>query len=70
MGNGKQWIGMVGAVRVKHDEYNGKKSAKVAYCLNRKNQDKLEPWKNVIGNVTQAAPISQVEIPADLPFEM
>ena len=71
MGNGKQWIGAVGAVRVKHEEYNGDKRAKVAYCLNRKNQDKLEPWKNkTTGAAPAVAPVSQVEIPSELPFEM
>lgn len=69
MGTGKQWVGAVGAVRVKHDEYEGRKNAKVAYCLSRKNQEKLPPWKN--GGATQAAPAApQVEIPSDLPFEM
>ena len=33
MGTGKQWIGNVGAVRVKHEEYNGNTNAKVAYCI-------------------------------------
>lgn len=65
MGSGKQWIGMVGAVRVKHEEYNGANRAKVAYCLARSRQDKLEAWKNV-----GAAAAPQVEIPSDLPFEM
>lgn len=69
LGTGKQWIGAVGAVRVKHEEYNGSNSAKVAYCVSRKNQDKLPAWKN--GN-TSAAP--QMDIPSinedDLPFDM
>lgn len=67
MGTGKQWIGCVGAIRVKHEDYNGEKRAKVAYCLSRKNQDKLEPWKNAAAASTPAA---QVDIPADLPFDM
>lgn len=45
MGSGKQWIGKVGAVRVRHEEYNNSQTAKVAYILNRKNQDKLPPAK-------------------------
>lgn len=45
LGTGKHWIGAVGAVRVKHEEYNGKTSAKVAYCINRKRQGELPPWK-------------------------
>lgn len=69
MGSGKQWIGTVGAVRVKHEEYNGENRAKVAYCLARARQDKLAPWKN--GATATAAPAPTVEnisIPDDLPF--
>lgn len=70
MGNGKQWIGAVGAVRVKHEEYQGENRAKIAYCIGRSRQDKLAAWKNATVQTTQAAPVSQVEIPSDLPFEM
>lgn len=66
LGSGKQWIGKVGAVRVKHEEYNGNNSAKVAYVINRKKQDKLEPWKN-LGTAT-AAPAGPVVDQSDLPF--
>lgn len=72
MGTGKQWIGSVGAVRVKHEEYNGNMNAKVAYCINRSRQDKLPAWKQ-----NGAAPVAQapsnefmnVEVPGELPFE-
>ena len=37
----RAWIGKVGGVRVKHEEYNGNQSAKVAFCLNKRNQEKL-----------------------------
>lgn len=67
MGTGKQWIGSVGAVRVKHEQYEGKNTAKVAYCINRARQDKLPAWKNPT-TTTQAAPTATVEIPDDLPF--
>ena len=40
-----RWKGKVGAVRVVHEEYNGEQQAKVRFCLNRKNQDKLPPAK-------------------------
>ena len=73
MGTGKQWIGSVGAVRIKHEEYNGNTTAKVAYVIARNRQDKLEPWK---GNATAAAPSNGfvninegIEIPENLPFE-
>lgn len=69
MGTGKQWIGAVGAVRVKHEAYNGDNRAKVAYCINRARQDKLPAWKNnTAGTTPTAAPAGQVELPDDLPF--
>lgn len=67
MGSGKQWIGKVGAVRVVHEEYNGNTQAKVAYVLNRKNQDKLEPWKE--SGRGETAGFTPVSIPnSELPF--
>lgn len=42
--NEKNWVGKVGAARVKHEEYNGEPQAKVAYFLARSKQDKLPPW--------------------------
>lgn len=68
MGTGKQWVGSVGAVRIKHEQYEGKNTAKVAYCINRARQDKLPAWKNPT-TATQAAPTANVEIPDDLPFD-
>lgn len=68
LGGGRQWIGKVGAVRVKHEEYNGNTSAKVAYVINRKKQDKLEPWKNVGGAAAPAAPAGPAVDMSDLPF--
>lgn len=72
MGTGKQWIGSVGAVRVKHEQYNGENQAKVAYCISRDRQEKLAPWKNTGATVAQAAPAAQaqVDIPSDLPFDL
>jgi hypothetical protein len=71
MGTGKQWIGMVGAVRIKHEEYNGENTAKVAYVISRSRQDKLPAWKNTGATTAQtAAPAPSVEIPSDLPFDV
>ena len=67
MGTGKQWIGKVGAVRVKHEEYNGSMSAKVAYVINRKKQDKLPPWKNLVAPAAPIAPVNEIN-QDDLPF--
>ena len=69
MGTGKQWIGAVGAVRVKHEQYEGTNRAKIAYCISRNRQDKLPAWKNPVGAVAPQAPATEtVEIPDDLPF--
>ena len=66
LGTGKQWIGKVGAVRVKHEEYNGNMSAKVAFVLNRKNQEKLPPAQF---SATAAAPTPMASVSAEeLPF--
>lgn len=35
------WIGKDGAVRVRHNMYNGSKTANVAFCLSRSQQSKL-----------------------------
>lgn len=69
MGSGKQWVGTVGAVRVKHEQYNGETRAKIAYCIARNRQEKLPSWKNP-GNAAPQAPAAQVEIPSDLPFDV
>lgn len=71
MGTGKQWVGSVGAVRVKHELYNGNNRAKVAYVIARNRQDKLPAWQNTNTTTTATAPAApQVEIPDDLPFDV
>ena len=64
MGSGKQWIGSAGAVRIKHEEYNGNTRATVHYCIERKRQDSLPAWKN---NGNAAAAAEPNDLP-DLPF--
>lgn len=39
--NFNRWVGKDGAVRVKHNMYNGSKIANVAFCLSRSQQSKL-----------------------------
>ena len=40
------WTGKKGAVYVMHDEYKGRTIAKVAFCLNRNQQEKLPEWQD------------------------
>ena len=71
MGTGKQWIGRVGAVRVKHEDYQGMTRAKVGYCISRSNQEKLPMWKN--GTTAPAAsPFTDLSVinDDDLPFDV
>jgi hypothetical protein len=64
------WICKIGGVRVKHEEYNGSNSAKVAFCLSRKNQDKLPAWQgdapSFSGGVTPN--FTEQQSDDDLPF--
>lgn len=65
------WIGKVGGVRVKHEEYNGSQTAKVAFCLNKKNQERLPEAKfsatvNAIPANANMQPVNVQE--DDLPF--
>ena len=43
--NLSSWIGKVGAAKVKHEDYEGQPSPKIAYFIGKDKQSKLEPWK-------------------------
>ena len=61
--NMSNWIGKVGACVVKHDEYNGQKTAKVRYFLKAEKQDGLPAWIEP-GEAKPTPPFN----PEDLPF--
>ena len=44
------WAGKVGAAKIKHEDYEGQPSPKVAYFLGRDKQEKLSPWKEPGGS--------------------
>lgn len=46
------WVGKVGACRVKHDDYNGSKIAKVSYFIKADKQGELPPWSEPQSNTT------------------
>lgn len=65
--NLQQWVGKVGAVKVKHEEYNGNTNPKIAYFINKDRQDKLPAWKepNKSGGGFEEIPAPTDD---DLPF--
>jgi len=51
------WIGKVGAISVKHEEYQGEKQARFHYCVNKSKQENLPAWKEPLsGNGAASAP--------------
>ena len=69
MANYPRWKGKVGAVRVVHEEYNGEQQAKVRFCLNRKNQDKLPPAKfNTEATANTTSNFAPIDDDMELPF--
>lgn len=58
--NTQNWIGKVGACKVKHDEYNGNQTAKISYFIHKDKQGNLPPWKEADGN-TNPAPVADAD---------
>lgn len=46
LSNYNNWVGKDGAVRVRHNIYNGSKTANVAFCLSRSQQNKIVRQSN------------------------
>ena len=52
--NMNNWIGKVGAVMIKHEEYNGSTRERISYFISADKQDDLPPWKNTDGSIAGA----------------
>lgn len=69
-----QWVGREGAVRVRHGAYKGTVTAQVAFCLGRKQQDRLPRWQDkqseyqTSNNVFTGPSKSTVSTPSHRPF--
>ena len=61
------WVGKVGAAKVKHEEYNGESTAKIAYFINKDRQDKLPAWRDA-NSTSVPSDFTPVNDPGDLPF--
>ena len=69
--NLQSWVGKVGAAKVKHEDYKGDPSAKIAYFLNKDRQDKLPAWQNGNSGNTAASIVeafNAMPVDVDLPF--
>ena len=62
------WIGQVGACRVKHEQFNGETSAKVAYYLGKDKQESLPAWQGGPAGVTGGGASAVTVSDDDLPF--
>jgi hypothetical protein len=62
--NLQQWVGKVGAAKVKHEEYNGESNAKIAYFINKDRQDKLPAWQEP-SNASVTGGFDEVPMPTD-----
>ena len=60
----QQWVGKVGAAKVKHEDYNGELNAKIAYFINKDRQDKLPAWKEP-SNASLIGGFEDVPMPTD-----
>ena len=67
----RNWVGKVGACTVKHEEYNGRMTAKVGYLIPADKQDDLPIWTSPDGITANADGYMSIAEGADIdvPFE-
>ena len=63
--NLQEWVGKVGAAKVKHEDYNGEPTAKVAYFINKNKQDKLPAWKEPSNASLTGPTMEDIPTPGD-----
>lgn len=69
LGQFPKWSGHVGGAKIKHETYQGKEQAKVAYFLNKRQQEKLPAWKEPTNSTPKADDgFVPVDAPEDVPF--
>lgn len=67
--NMNNWIGKVGAVMLKHEEYNGEKRERISYFISADKQGDLPAWQNPDGTKVDADGFMEVSDGlSDLPF--
>jgi hypothetical protein len=63
--NLQEWVGKVGAAKVKHDDYNGEPNPKIAYFINKERQDKLPAWKEPSNASLTGGNFEEIPTPTD-----
>ena len=67
--NPQTWVGKVGAICIKHEDYQGEKQPRFHYCVNKNKQDNLPAWKEPLsGNSEQTAAPTGFTPAVDNPF--
>ena len=68
--NMNNWIGKVGAVMLKHEEYNGNMRERISYFISADKQSDLPPWQNPDGTKVDVDGFMEVTTDAleGLPF--
>ena len=63
------WIGKVGACKIKHEEYNGEKRERISYFIKADKQKDLPPWQEV-GTVSSSVTAGTGFAPADSGYDV
>ena len=72
--NTANWVGKIGACRVKHEEYNGNTNAKVQYFIHRDKQGDLPAWvepengSDAVMGASQPSVNVPVNVDEEVPF--
>ncbi len=69
LANYSSWVGKVGAVRVRHRDYQGEPKATVAFCLGRSQQDRLPHFGDYIQLKTEMPKLPNELVKKPIPFQ-
>jgi len=67
VGTGQQWLGKIGAVRVKHEAYKDNMTAKVQYLITKDKQNELPAWVEPSNSTSNSATNTTSAAKAELP---
>lgn len=63
------WVGKVGAAKIKHEEYNGETRERISYFIKADKQNDLPPWQEV-GTVSSSVTAGTGFAPADSGYDV